>query len=647
MKHHRPSPKPPEDIAALSSNGRHLLRLLTTTDLHMNLDGYDYCADRVSLPTGLTRIGPMISAARTEAEALGGSVMVLDNGDGLQGTPMADVMAAQVDTPHPLMQVFRQLDYTALGLGNHDFNFGLQTLTRILDQSACPVVVSNLRWIGQAPPMRWRDHLIIDREIPRPGGPKRLRIGLVAFVPTEILIWDSHLLRNRIEIDDIIDSARSWVPLLKSEGCDIVVVLAHAGLGIPVHHPDPVDILKELATIEGVDAIIGGHTHKRFPGKDHATLEGVDATHGSVAGVPSVMAGHSGAYLGQLDLLLDGSGPGWVSEGFHSQLLRVAPRTGLPAPEDPELREIVAPSRLLVRDALSAPVGQVSHHIHSYFGSFGPDPAMELIARSSANALSILLQDTEWADLPILAATSPQGSEFEAGGRGYSDIPPGPVSLRHVSDLCAFPDALNAVVLTGADIAEWLEHSAGIFERISPGAKGQRLLRPAVPPYEFDVIFGLTYQIDPTRPARYAPSGRMISRAAHRVSNPRFAGEIIDPKARFVVALSSYRANGGGNIKGLRRAAHISLPRLLVSEAVRTYLSHPNERQANIFEGAGYPWRFAPCPDTSVHVNTGMGATDHLDMLSDFSRVVVRPQPEIGTLVLSLGLPATASPAKI
>ena len=623
----------------MSAEGRHVLRLLTTTDLHMNLDGYDYCADRVNLHTGLTRIAPLIDTARSEAQTLGATVLLLDNGDGLQGTPMADVMAAQFDAPHPLMQAFAQLDYSALGLGNHDFNFGLETLTRILEQATCPVVVSNLRWVGADAPTVWRDHLIIEQAVPLPEGDKTLRIGLISFIPDEVMVWDSHLLMGRIETDPILDSARAWAPRLRAEGCDVVVALVHAGLGIQEHHADEVDVLKELARIDGIDAMIGGHTHKRFPGKDHADLDGVDAENGSVGGVPTVMAGHSGAYLGQIDLLLDGRGPGWICEGYHSRLLTVAPHNSSPAPEDPALVQLLAPARSLVRDALSAPVGHIAYHIHSYFGNFGFDPAMELIARSSANALDILLQDTEWADLPILAATSPQGSDFEEGGRGYSDIPPGPVSLRHVSDLCAFPDALNAVVLTGADLAEWLEHSTCIFEKITPGATGQRLLRPSVPPYEFDVIFGLTYAIDPSQPARYAASGRLLSRAARRISDIRFNGAPLDPKARFVVALSSYRANGGGNIKGLRDAAHIHLPRVLVSETVRTYLHHPGERRPNILSAPSYPWRFAPCPGTRVEVSTGLGATDHLNMLDGFRHVAARVAPHGRTLDLTLGMP--------
>ena len=639
MKHSRPEPESPGNLEALKDNGRHLVRILATTDLHMNLDGYDYCADRPSLPIGLTRLGPLIEAARNEAADVDGTVLTLDNGDGLQGTPMADVLAERSDVPHPLMRGFEYLGYSALGLGNHDFNFGMDALVDILEQAACPIVATNMRWTRRGPPSTWRDHVVIERSVDVFGEEKTLKIGLLGLVPHQVMVWDSHLIGDQIEIDDMLNSARFWVPKLKDMGCDLVIVLAHAGLGVPIQQPEPVDILKELADIDGVSAIIGGHTHKRLPGADHSDLPEVDTVHGSVRGVPTVMAGHSGAYLGQIDLILDGTEAGWRCEAFMSRLLEVSPKDKPPGREDPHLRELIAPSRKFVREELSAPVGQIAHHIHGYFGSFSVDSSMDLIARSSAQALRNLLRGTKWRDLPILAAISPQGASFEAGGRGYSDIPAGPVSLRHLSDLCAFPDALNALVLRGKDLSAWLEHSATIFERVVPGKHRQQLLRPSVPPYEFDVIFGLNYRIDPSKQARYTSSGETISRTSSRILDLEYAGQPVEENDLFVVALSSYRANGGGNIEGLRAATQIEVPRMLISDTVRAFLKSESGHRSDVWPTSRYPWQFAPLPDTSVIVETGHGALIHLDEIKGMTIRSVRSDLPGNRIELTLDFP--------
>ena len=639
MNHHHPGSHAEPASEVRPGPGEHLLRLLTTTDLHMNLDGYDYCADRPSLPIGMTRVGPLIATARHEAQQAGGSVVLVDNGDGLQGTPMADVMAERSDQPHPLMQVFDHLGYTALGLGNHDFNFGLDTLTQILKQAPCPVVVSNLRWLGGDAPDSLCDHLTITVEPVVNGARKPLTIGLLAFVPPEILVWDSHLLQGRVEVEDMLSCAARRVPDLRAGGCDLVVVLAHAGLGVPIHGLHSDDVLKTLASIDGVDALIGGHTHKRLPGCDHADMDEVDTAKGSVRGVPTVMAGHSGAYLGQIDLILDGHGPGWRCDRFDSRLIHVAPAGQPKRPEDPKLRKLLAPAQRLVRASLAKPVGHLSHHLHDYFGSFSTDPALEMIARANASALAGMLDGTEWQSLPMLSATAPQGSSFDAGGRGFSDIPPGPVSMRHVSDLCVFPDLLNAVVVTGRQIRDWLEQTASQFHRLQPGPTPQPLLNPHIPRYEFDVIFGLSYRIDVSRATLFAPSGRPKKPQAGRIRQLRHDGKPVRDEDRFVVALSSYRANGGGNVFGLRDVAPLDLPRMMISDAVVHYLRHPGARRHPLSTKDRYPWRFTPMPDTLVTVDTGLGAMTHLHDIPDMPVRQMRIDHPGKRIELTLELP--------
>ncbi|MCF8156215.1 MAG: metallophosphoesterase, partial [Rhodoferax sp.] len=106
------------------------LRILETTDLHMNLLSYDYYQDKTTDQYGLARTVSLIKAARTESP----NSLLFDNGDLLQGNPMGDYVAKvkplkDGDT-HPAYRVMNQLGYDAANIGNHEFNYGLDFLRR-------------------------------------------------------------------------------------------------------------------------------------------------------------------------------------------------------------------------------------------------------------------------------------------------------------------------------------------------------------------------------------------------------------------------------------------------------------------------------------------------------------------------------------
>ncbi len=134
-------------------------------------------------------------------------------------------------------------------------------------------------------------------------------------------------------------------------------------------------------------------------------------------------------------------------------------------------------------------------------------------------------QEAEYKDLPILSAAAP----FKAGGRGgpeyYTDVPAGDIAIKNVADLYLYPNTLQAVLITGADVREWLEMSAGIFNQINPGEADQKLLNDGFPSYNYDVIDGVTYEIDLSQPSRYDKDGNVVAPDAHRIVNLKFNGE--------------------------------------------------------------------------------------------------------------------------
>src|SRR5690606_32517800 len=248
-----------------------------------------------------------------------------------------------------------------------------------------------------------------------------------------------------------------------------------------------------------------------------------------------------------------------------------------------------------------APVGKTDAHLHSYFALVADDPSVQIVSQAQVWYITDMLKDTEYAELPVLSAAAP----FKAGGRGgpdyYTDVPPGDVAIRNVADLYLYPNTVQAVVITGAQVKEWLEMSAGIFNQIEPGGADQPLINPDFPSYNFDVIDGVTYRIDLSQPAKYTSKGELQNAGASRIVDLQFEGAPIDPAARFVVASNNYRAGGGGSFPEIG-------PDKVVFEAPdtnRDVIVRYIVEQGTINPKADANWNFVPLEGTTVVFETG------------------------------------------
>lgn len=600
-------------------NLRTNLRILTTTDLHMHLTSHDYYADRADPAVGLTRTASLIHAARLDAEKANITTLLMDNGDGLQGTPMGEVASIEPDLPNPLMQAFGHLRYDAFGLGNHDFNFGLKALDGILTQAPCPAICSNLRRLGEAD--LTQPFAILDRTVQVGEAKLPIRIGVVSFLPPQTIQWDAYFLKDRVEIQDILVSARHHVKLLRRKGCDLIVALAHTGLGPTEAGQDLENAAIPLAEIDGIDVLIAGHTHMHLPGPEHAGLDHVNSETATVHGKPAIMAGAAGTHLGVIDMQLCHSADhGWRIANHHSALHPIARHQagGKTAPlicEDTKLAAMLAPHHRATQMHMRKHVGHNDRPRHSYFSFFAPDQALALVATAQAAALRPLLAQTEFAEMPILSAAAPSKFGGRTGPNYYTDVPAGPLSLRHLADLYVYPNMLHAVTMTGGEILDWLEASTSLFQQITPGSKGQLLVDPNMAGYFFDVLHGLQYCIDLSAPSRFWPDGSLRKSKAQRIVSPKFQGKSLREDQTFVVALNNYRAAGGGNVAALKQAHSLQLPRLSIRDALRDYVSRP--KQDDPLSIAPDPWKFAAMPGTFVTAITGPGALKHMSELND------------------------------
>jgi 2',3'-cyclic-nucleotide 2'-phosphodiesterase/3'-nucleotidase len=582
------------------------LRIMETTDVHGNMMDYDYYKDAPTEQYGLVRAASLIKAAREEAT---NSVLV-DNGDIIQGSPMADYAAASLQEGeiHPVYQAMNTLDYTVGSLGNHEFNYGLDYLKKAISGAAFPYINANVYDASTNQPY-FKQYLIVDTPVKDSEGKSHtLRIGYIGFVPPQIVLWDKAKLAGKVVAKDITETAKTLVPQMRQEGADIVVAIAHSGISA-----DPYKALAEnsvyyLTQVPGVDAIVFGHSHGIFPGKNFASIPGADIEKGTVNGVPAVMPGHWADNLGIIDLVLEGETGKWKVISGHAQ--------ARPVFDKKQGKALVSASIPLVktlekahentRQFVNKPIGTLAEDSNTFLALVQDSSAIEIVRAAQKAWVERFIQgDPDLADLPVLSAAAP----FKAGGRkndpaAFVDMPKGPLSFRNAADLYQYSNTLAAVKVNGSDIKEWLECSAGMYNRIDPSStKPQYLFNwDGFRAYNFDMFDELHYQIDVTQPARYDTDCHLVDPKAQRIHSLTWRGKPLQKDATFLVAVNNYRAFTGKFAGTGEKNVVLSAPDE-VRTIVANYLNQQTKQHGQYTPKVNNNWRIAPISsDTPLDV---------------------------------------------
>ncbi|HHP5614732.1 bifunctional 2',3'-cyclic-nucleotide 2'-phosphodiesterase/3'-nucleotidase [Bacillus cereus] len=526
------------------------LRILETSDIHVNLMNYDYYQTKTDNKVGLVQTATLVNKAREEAK----NSVLFDDGDALQGTPLGDYVANKIKDPknpvdpsytHPLYRVMNLMKYDVISLGNHEFNYGLDYLNKVIEKTDFPVINSNVYKDDHDDKEEndenyFKPYHILKKEVVDEAGQKQIvKIGVMGFVPPQIMNWDKANLEGKVKAKDIVATARIMVKKMQDEGADIIVALAHSGVDKSEYKEanKMENASYHLATqVPGVDAVLMGHSHTEV--KDVFN------------GVPVVMPGVFGSNLGIIDMQLKKVNGKWEVQKDQSkpQLRPIANSKGTPLVEsDQKLVNEIKDEHQATIDYVNTPVGETKAPINSYFSLVQDDPSVQIVTNAQKWYVEQELKKPEYEkikDIPVLSA----GAPFKAGGRNgatyYTDIPAGTLAIKNVADLYVYPNTLYAVKVNGAQVKEWLEMSAGQFNQIDPTkTEEQPLVNIGYPTYNFDILDGLKYEIDVTQPAKYDKDGKVVNANANRIVNMTYEGKPVADNQEFIVATNNYRGS--------------------------------------------------------------------------------------------------------
>lgn len=635
-----------------SDGARANVAILETTDIHSNVLSYDYYNLKPDDSLGYERTATLIRRARKEFT----NTFLFDSGDTIQGSVLADYQALAKPVPcDQELAIYRAMDamgYDGGTAGNHDFNYGLGFLSQVTGtpmnvdgghSNRCagphfPLVLANVFSARDGKPI-FKPWTIVTKHIQAytPDGSKitvPLRVGIIGFTPPPIMQWDQQKLAGKVTVSGVVEAATKYVPELQAQHPDLIVAILHGGLDTHPYTSDMENAGWYLAGVPGINVLLLGHTHTEFPGPHYAGMKDVDAHLGFVRNVPAVMGGFFGKDLGVIQLVLNHQGGRWVVDldNTHSEVRPICHKNGSGkveqcVPADPAIAPLVQQAHEAAIAYINTPIGSSKLRMSSYFADEGNMTALAPVNAAQIDYVRTALPrlHPELRDVPVLAAAAAFRTGF-GGTDDYTDVAPGPLTLRSAADLYFYPNTLTAVKTDGAGLKAWLEKSAQRFNRIDPRKAGEKaLINSHFTAYNFDQIQGgIHYVIDVSKPV------------GERITTLTYKGKPVAPTDPFIIATNNYRASGGGHFPGLDGKNIVMAAPDGTREILAKWIEGKKEIRVGDLETTS--WNFAPLKTRGPAVFTAAAGKLDVAKAAGLMNIRVLKDNGDGTAVYAIDL---------
>ncbi|UXX94288.1 5'-nucleotidase C-terminal domain-containing protein [Streptomyces sp. AD2-2] len=515
-RHPKPHPHP-------KPNKTWSFSILGTTDLHSHVFDWDYYSDKAYSDSkgnsvGVARVATLIKEQR---KAKGeGRVLLVDAGDIIQGTSLGYYFA-RVDpitsgAKHPMATAMNHMRYDAAALGNHEFNYGIDTLRKFEQQCHFPLLGANAL---DAKTLRPAFAPYTVKKIRVPGAPD-IKVGILGLTNPGIALWDKDNVSGKMVFPGLVEQAKKYVPRLRALGCDVVFLTDHSGLDGSSSYGDELPYVENASNlvaeqVPGIDAILVGHTHVEVPSytvKNEKT--GADV----LLSEPYCW----GYRLSVFDFELELVRGQWKITGKTAQTLN--PNT---VDEDPEIRKLLEADHELVVKYVNTAVGTCTEDLSAAESCWKDVPIMDFIQQVQMDSVKAGLPAAD-AALPLISVAAPFSRT--------ADIPKGSVTIKDIAGLYIYDNTLYGKKLTGAQLKDYLEYAAKYYHQVPAGTKVDTATLTNANSfwdYMYDVAAGVSYDID------------IAQAEGSRIKNLTYNGTSVTDDQVFVVAVNNYRANGG------------------------------------------------------------------------------------------------------
>ncbi|WP_332447634.1 bifunctional metallophosphatase/5'-nucleotidase [Sphaerochaeta sp.] len=469
------------------------LVLLATTDIHGNVWGFSYENDKDTTNTGMARIARYVEQVRKEEP----NVILVDNGDIIQGNIMTDDLYNKREGEHPVMRAMNLLGYDAMSLGNHEFNFGEGLVKRIETLANFPVLAANLARVDGT--MAAQPYTIIKRA--------GIKIGIIGLTNPNAPRWDGEKV-DPFTFAAVGPAARKVVDIIKDK-VDVIIVVAHVGLYPEYDEEGGSDGANSiLALCPEVDALIVGHDHNTVK-----QIEGNTAIGG---------ARNLGREVIRIDLSLN------EKKEVIDRSVDVVDMANYEPSDLIRKNAFIAEAHKATRDFISG--GAPSADGTSGGGIFG-QAAVDFQPKYEIKGIPEgKLRDTAVMDLINDVQLENSGADVSAAAlfADTSDIPKGDINYGTIFGIYKYDNTLYRVTVTGKELKAYMEWSAACYNQWVSGDLSISF-NPEKPGYLYDMFAGVDYEIDLSQPA------------GSRIKNVMFKGKPLSDTQQLTLAVNNYR----------------------------------------------------------------------------------------------------------
>ena len=515
------------------------ITLLQTSDLHGYIYPFDYFRNRPA-DIGVARVATMVDSVRAEGQP----VLLFDAGDTIQGSALAYVhQRKHPGPPEPTMLAMNRVGFDAMTVGNHEFNFGLEALERARKDASFPWLAANVVTEDGEP--YFEPYLV--REL------NGVRVGILGLITRAVPTWETPENYSGLKFLDTVETSKRYVSILREkENVDAVVVVTHQALELDLASGESNkseyenQVYRLTKEVPGIDVILMGHAHQRFPPQE-------------VNGVILCEPGRWGDSLCRVDLHFETDSSGELRLGRWEGALLSASEFE----SDEKVLEIGRPYHERTMVYVNSVVGEAAAPLSAERARFRDTALMDLLQR-------VMLKESG-AQLS-LAALLPY--RFEG-------ISAGPVTVQQLLSFYPYDNTLMVLKVTGRDVKEALEHSAEYYKHMALDPETGRLVievDPLVRAYNFDMLAGANYRIDPTRPV------------GDRIRELSYQGREMDLEQEFTLVTTNYRSAGGGGYKMLTDKEVLWQS----SEEVRNLLIEHVAEEGTLVPSCDFNWYVAP-----------------------------------------------------